>query len=93
MSHAVIYQECDWVNGVIHIHNVEMWKTLLHNVPTTDKTATYGSPEMAYSIIQLLRKTDLKTQQIFVMKGHEEGVFVFGEDLKSAFHKILQFFP
>ena len=85
MSHAVIYQECNWVNGVIHIHHLKMWQKLLHKVPTTDKRATYGSPEMANAIIQLLRETDLKTQRIFVMEGHEEGIFTFGKNLEEAF--------
>ncbi len=84
MSHAVIYQECPWVNGVIHVHHPGMWKRYLHRVPTTDSKATYGSPEMACSIIDLLRHTDLKEQKIFVMEGHEEGVFVFGEELEQA---------
>lgn len=84
MSHAVIYQECPWVNGVIHIHHFELWKKLLHQVPTTDQSATYGTPEMAFSIINLLQKTDLPSVKIFVMEGHEEGVFAFGKDLKEA---------
>src|SRR5690606_6522498 len=50
MSHAVIYRECPEVQGVIHIHHLGMWERLLHEVPTTDAKATYGSPEMAYSI-------------------------------------------
>lgn len=72
MSHAVIYCECPEVQGVIHIHNLEMWERLLHQVPTTDAAATYGSPEMAYSIIDLLQHTDLRSQGIFVMEEHRE---------------------
>jgi ribulose-5-phosphate 4-epimerase/fuculose-1-phosphate aldolase len=84
MSHAVIYQECPWVNGVIHIHHLDLWKKLLHQVPTTDQSATYGTPEMAFSIIDLLKKTDLPSVKIFVMEGHEEGIFAFGKDLDEA---------
>ena len=92
MSHAVIYQECPEVNGVIHVHHLDMWKKLLHKIPTTDKTATYGSPEMALSIIDLLKNTDLKNRKIFVMEGHREGIFAFGENLKEAASVILDFF-
>jgi L-ribulose-5-phosphate 4-epimerase len=88
MSHAVIYQECDWVNAVIHVHHLGMWKRLLHQVPTTAASATYGSPEMAYSITHLLQTTDLSEKKIFVMEGHEEGVFVFGEDMEDAMGTI-----
>lgn len=84
MSHAVIYRECPEIHGVIHIHNLSLWERLLHQVPTTDSEATYGSPEMAYSIIQLLQDTDLPERRIFVMEGHREGVFAFGEDLEQA---------
>jgi ribulose-5-phosphate 4-epimerase/fuculose-1-phosphate aldolase len=93
MSHAVIYRECPEVQGVIHIHNLEMWKRLLHQVPTTDAQATYGSPEMAYSIIDLLQRSDLREQRIFVMEGHREGVFAFGENLATAAAVIYQYLP
>jgi len=84
MSHAVIYRECPWVGGVIHVHHLQLWKQLLHRVPTTEAGATYGTPKMAYSIIRLLRKTDLPERKIFVMEGHWEGVFAFGKDLEEA---------
>jgi ribulose-5-phosphate 4-epimerase/fuculose-1-phosphate aldolase len=88
MSHAVIYRECPWVNAVIHVHHLGMWERLLHQVPTTDASATYGSPEMAYSIIDLLQNTDLPDKKIFAMEGHREGVFVFGEDMEEALDTI-----
>ena len=89
MSHAVIYQECPEVNGVIHIHHLAVWKKLLHEIPTTDSDATYGTPEMAHSIIRLLQETDLRKRKIFVMEGHREGVFAFGETLGEAAKVIL----
>lgn len=84
MSHAVIYEECPEVNGVIHVHNLALWNELMHKVPTTDASAPYGSPEMVESIRRLLDETDLRQQRIFVMEGHEEGIFVFGKDLEDA---------
>ncbi|MDX1943180.1 MAG: class II aldolase/adducin family protein [Saprospiraceae bacterium] len=90
MSHAVIYQECPEIQGVMHVHHAGLWEKLLHKVPTTNASATYGSPEMAYSIIELLQKTDLRKQKIFVMEGHPEGIFVFGESLKEAAAILLQ---
>ncbi|MEM9888387.1 MAG: class II aldolase/adducin family protein [Bacteroidota bacterium] len=84
MSHAVIYEHCAWVNAVIHVHHLELWKKLLYQIPTTEKGVPYGSPEMAHSIIDLLKNTDAQEQKIFVMEGHEEGIFVFGADLEEA---------
>ncbi len=91
MSHAVFYQECPQVNGVIHVHSQALWEKLLHQVPTTDASATYGSPEMAYSIIKLIQETDLLTQKILVMEGHPEGIFVFGADLEEAGQVLIQY--
>lgn len=84
MSHAVIYQECPEIRAVVHVHHAALWKKLLYQVPTTDASATYGSPEMAYSIIKLLKSSNLRQQQIFVMEGHPEGIFVFGESLSKC---------
>ncbi len=89
MSHAVIYQECPEVQGVIHVHHAELWERLLGHVPTTTEGATYGSPEMANSIINLLRESDLRQQKIFVMRSHSEGVFVFGSTLAQASEVLL----
>lgn len=90
MSHAVIYRECPEVQAVAHIHDFTMWQELLHKVPTTDSAATYGTPEMADSIIYLLRTTNLKQTKLFVMEGHEEGVFAFGKSLEEAVSIILK---
>ncbi|WP_020536202.1 class II aldolase/adducin family protein [Lewinella cohaerens] len=85
MSHAVIYEQLPWVNGVIHIHHLGLWQYLLNKVPTTPADAPYGSPEMVAGIIRLLETTDLPTRKLFVMEGHEEGIFAFGQDLEEAF--------
>lgn len=84
MSHAVIYEHCGWVNGVIHIHNLALWQKLLYQLPTTPAAVTYGSPAMAYAIVDLLENTDATAQKIFLMAGHEEGIFVFGHNLAEA---------
>ena len=81
-----------WVNGVIHVHHLGMWEALLHQVPTTDKSAPYGSPEMVASIVQLMRETDLKERKIFVMEGHREGIFTFGASLEEAFEVLMPYF-
>mgnify|MGYP000424543664 CR=1 FL=1 len=90
MSHAVIYKNCPWVNGVIHIHSLALWQKLLYKIPTTSKNIRYGTPEMALAIIELLENEDTLKQKIFAMAGHEEGIFVFGNDLKSAKETLLK---
>ena len=90
MSHAVIYQTIPWVNGVIHIHSLSLWEKLLYKVPTTLEDIKYGTPEMALAIIHLLKKESTLKQKIFAMAGHEEGLFVFAKDLKSAKEVLLE---
>ncbi|NBC09484.1 MAG: class II aldolase/adducin family protein [Bacteroidetes bacterium] len=92
MSHAVIYEECPEVQAVLHVHHLQMWQRLLHRVPTTAADAPYGSPEMVESIRQLLRETALRQQRIFVMEGHREGVFVFGESLEAAYGCLMHWY-
>ncbi|MGB0864783.1 MAG: class II aldolase/adducin family protein [Saprospiraceae bacterium] len=92
MSHAVIFQSLDWVNGVIHIHNEKLWKKLLYQIPTTPANISYGTPEMADAIIDLIENTNLPQSKIFVMAGHREGIFAFGRDLKAAADVILEYF-
>lgn len=90
MSHAVIYRERPKVMGVIHVHHLAMWERLLDQVPTTPATATYGSPEMAYSIIALLASSKFQETGLFVMAGHREGVFAFGDSLEAAAQLLLE---
>lgn len=92
MSHAVIYQACPEVNGVMHVHHIELWKKLLHQVPTTIASATYGSPEMAYAIMVLLKTSNVRQTKLFVMEGHPEGIFAFGDTLAEAGGILMQHF-
>lgn len=89
MSHAVIYEACPTVQGVIHVHHAAAWERLLGRVPTTALGATYGSPEMAVSIVDLLNASDLRQQKIFVMRSHPEGIFAFGDTLEQAVSVLL----
>ncbi len=92
MTHAIIYQSDESINGVIHVHNLDFWKRLLEKVPTTKKAAKYGTPEMAEEVIRLFKKTDVKKKKILVMAGHEEGVISFGKDLNEAGQILLKYF-
>lgn len=90
MSHAMIYQCNPEAQVAIHIHQAEAWHRLLHQVPTTDASAEYGSPEMSASIKDLFQNTDLKERKIFVMEGHEDGIFVFGDSFEEALNILKQ---
>jgi len=89
MSHAVIYQNCPEVNAVIHIHDLSLWKSIVHQAPTTDASVPYGTPEMAKEIIRLLKNTNVRQHTgYFAMAGHEEGIIAFGTSMEHAISRI-----
>jgi len=89
MSHAVIYQNCPEVNAVVHIHDLDLWKSLVHRMPTTHASVPYGTPEMANEIIRLLEQTDVRHHTgYFAMAGHEEGIIAFGTTMEHAIKRI-----
>ena len=90
MSHAVIYQKVPEINAVFHVHHLELWEKVLYNIPTTDESAPYGSPEMANEIIRLVENSDVLNQKVFAMAGHREGLFSFGKTLEEAGNTILK---
>ena len=84
MTHAMIYENNPFAEAVIHIHSKALWKQLINKVSTTKKEVPYGTPEMANEITRLFNETEVKTQKIIVMAGHEEGILSFGTSLQEA---------
>lgn len=92
LSHAAIYQANSQVNAVVHVHHLELWQQLLHQVPTTNPNCAYGTPEMAAEIIRLCQQESTQEQGIIVMSGHESGILTFGHDLAEAKAILLNYF-
>lgn len=92
LSHGVLYQLDPSINAVIHVHHFELWKKSLYQVPTTAKTISYGTPQMAEEIIRLYQNSNLPKLKIFVMAGHEEGIVTFGNNLDEAGEVLLNRF-
>jgi L-ribulose-5-phosphate 4-epimerase len=90
LTHAAIYESDATAGAVVHCHNSKLWAALLNQAPTTSKAAKYGTPEMAYEIMQLFRRTDAQTRKIVVMAGHEGGILTFGRDLEEAFAVLMR---
>jgi L-ribulose-5-phosphate 4-epimerase len=91
LSHAIIYECLPETKAVMHIHNINMWKKLMDQISTTDKDVTYGTPEMASEIKNIIGKLGGK-EKILVMGGHEGGIITFGETLDEAGGILLKFF-
>lgn len=88
MSHAAIYQSNKKCNAVIHVHHKKLWETFLDLLPTTDKKAAYGTPEIA---IEMGKRAN-ENEGMLIMGGHEEGIIAFGSSLQEASKKIIKLY-
>lgn len=89
LTHGVIYASQPAINAIIHVHSPQLWKRLLHQVPTTRANVPYGTPEMAAETQRLFRESPLLQQKIFAMAGHEDGIVTFGENLQTAYRVLI----
>lgn len=83
LSHAMIYAIDDRITTVIHIHSLALWKFMKakNDLATT---AEYGTAEMVEEIAELYTNLDPMMNNVFVMKGHEEGIITFGRSVEEA---------
>ena len=85
LTHAAIYKSDPKTGAVIHCHDSKLWAALLNQAPTSSKTIDYGTPQLAYEIMQLFKQTDVRSRKILVMAGHAAGILTLGKDLEEAF--------
>ncbi len=90
MTHNVLYNCDKTIQVVLHVHSMDLWKKLCGKVPTTGADVPYGTPEMAYAVQQLFESTDVGSQKIVAMAGHEEGIISFGESFEEAFMILMK---
>ena len=89
LTHAAIYESDATVGAVLHCHDSGLWAVILNQAPTTSKTVTYGTPEMAYEMMRLFSVTDVRSKKTLAMAGHEGGIVTFGRDLEEAFAVLM----
>lgn len=89
LTHAAIYASERGAGAVIHCHDSDFWRRILNRVPTTSKSAAYGTPAMAHEIMRLFEVGDVHTRKVIAMAGHETGIVTFGRDLEEAFFVLL----
>jgi L-ribulose-5-phosphate 4-epimerase len=90
LTHAAIYESDARAGAIIHCHDSKLWAALMNQAPTSSKAAEYGTPELAYEIMQLFKHTDVQSRKIVVMAGHEGGIVTFGTDLQEAFAVLMR---
>jgi len=91
LTHAALYELDAEICAIAHVHSRKLWQKLIHQVPTTAESVSYGTPEMAREFLRLYRETNLPNIGISVMAGHEEGIVSFGRTMEQAAQRILKF--
>lgn len=84
ITHGCIYELDSKINAVIHIHNEKLWRFMLENDYLSTNDTPYGTPEMVEDVRDIYRTIEPMLNNAFVMKGHFEGIVVFGKSLKQA---------
>jgi ribulose-5-phosphate 4-epimerase/fuculose-1-phosphate aldolase len=85
MTHGAIYDCSPHIRVVLHGHSPLIWRhAKALRLPITDPAIAYGTPQMAYAVQDLYRRTALSEQRIFSMGGHEDGIVVFGRSAEDA---------
>ncbi|MDY7023198.1 MAG: class II aldolase/adducin family protein [Cyanobacteriota bacterium] len=92
LTHAALYRFDSKIKAIIHVHQSELWKKLLFQVPTTRPEVPYGTPQMAGEMFRLFEQEDLAEQKILAMAGHEDGVIIFGANLPEAGEVLLKYY-
>lgn len=85
LTHAAVYECTEGAGAVIHGHSRRLWTDLRDQVPTASAGIEYGTPAMALEVKRMFNATALRTEKIFLMAGHPDGVVAFGRDLSEAF--------
>jgi len=88
LSHAAIYATNSVVNAVIHVHHKKMWEQYVNKLPTSNKKAEFGTPEIAREIQRLANTNN----GIIIMGGHPDGVITYGETLELAYHTLIKYY-
>lgn len=89
LSHAILYHTNPNIQGVVHVHNNKLWKHLFDMELTTPATQAFGTPEIATSIGNCMRKSPNKG--IIVMGGHQDGIISYGISLQEAIDSLLSY--
>ena len=88
ITHGAIYKLDENIKAVIHIHNEKLWNLMLENNYLSTNDTPYGTIEMVEDVVSMYKNIKPLENNLFVMKGHEEGIVCFGSTLKEAKLKL-----
>lgn len=85
LTHGTIYDEGPHITAVLHAHSPDIWRNyeaLL--LPSTPPGVDYGTVAMGDATRKLFQAGRVLECQAYVMRGHEDGVVVFGKTIDDA---------
>lgn len=91
LTHAAIYSTVPEIKGVIHVHSLSLWQSLIDKLPATSRDVEYGTPEMAAEMVRVLKEGKARELGIVIMGGHQEGIVTFGKNLDEAGEILLRY--
>lgn len=90
LTHAAIYESNDKIKAVFHIHSSVIWKKMIEdNLDFTAAHIPYGTVEMAIATKKCISG---KTNGVFCMHGHEDGIVIYSESLELAGNRTLDLY-
>lgn len=90
ITHGSIYNLDKKIKAIIHIHNKKLWNFMIKNNYLSTKDTPYGTLEMVEDICDMYKNKNILQNNIFVMKGHYEGIVCFGTSLEEAEYKLYE---
>jgi L-ribulose-5-phosphate 4-epimerase len=93
-THSAIYALSQQIKAIFHIHSQVLWQNMLNrSYLHTSADVAYGTEEMAREIGRIYPEREvIFAQNSFVMAGHQDGIFAFGQTLDQAGETILQIY-
>lgn len=93
LTHGAIYRADPSIQYVFHVHSTVIWQHAVNlDIPITAQSATYGTPEMAKQIQEMLNTGIARKKNIIAMGGHEDGIVSFGETAEQAGQVLVSYF-
>jgi ribulose-5-phosphate 4-epimerase/fuculose-1-phosphate aldolase len=88
MTHGAVYLACPEARCVIHIHHRKIFDALLRSsCPSTPASAAYGTPALAYGVMECVNRGK-GPEGVIVLAGHEEGLISYGVSVGNALNLI-----
>jgi ribulose-5-phosphate 4-epimerase/fuculose-1-phosphate aldolase len=85
LSHGILYHCSPNIQWVMHLHSADIFN--FHRqleLPHTNPTVDYGTPDMAAEIQRLVKSRDEVSPGLIIMTGHQDGIIAYGNTAEET---------